>query len=98
MNVITPKEVALLMEDEKEVSIINVREADEVASGAIPGIKHIPLGELDERKEELAKTKQHILVCRSGKRSAAACNQLAAEGYTVKNMAGGMNEWGRRVE
>ena len=98
MNAITPKEVEALMANEKEWSIIDVREDEEVAARAIPGIKHIPLGQLAARKEELDKTKEHILVCRSGKRSASAYNQLAVEGYNVKNMTGGMNEWGGRVE
>lgn len=98
MNVITPKEVEQLMDNKKELSIIDVRENEEVAEGAIPGMKHIPLGQLAERKEELDKTKEHILVCRSGKRSASAYSQLESEGYNVKNMTGGMNEWGGRVE
>lgn len=98
MNTITPKEVAALMANEKELSIIDVRENEEVAAGAIPGMKHIPLGQLTERKAELDKTKEHIFVCRSGKRSASACSQLEVEGYKVFNMIGGMNEWGGRIE
>lgn len=98
MNVITPKEVAELMVKDRELSIIDVREDYEVANGAIPGAKNIPLDQLAAREEELDKTKEHILVCRSGKRSATAHDQLEAHGYKVKNMTGGMNEWDDRVE
>lgn len=98
MNETTPKEVAALKSDNKELSIIDVREDFEVANGKIPGAKHIPLGQLSERQDELDKSKEHILVCRSGRRSAQAGEQLAAAGYKVKNMVGGMNEWGGRVE
>jgi rhodanese-related sulfurtransferase len=32
-------------------------------------------------------------VCRSGRRSQAAAEALAGAGFTVANLAGGMNRW-----
>lgn len=73
--------------------IVDVREADELAEGVIPGAHHIPLGELRSRLGELDRSLPVIAVCRSGRRSAAAADQLAAAGFSADTMAGGMLAW-----
>jgi rhodanese-related sulfurtransferase len=78
--------------------ILDVREDKEFASGHIPKAKHIPLGKLSSRMQELDKFKsQPILVtCRSGQRSARACGMLKKAGFeTVYNQAGGILAWER---
>lgn len=78
--------------------ILDVREDKEFASGHIPKAKHIPLGKLSSRIQELDKFKsQPILVtCRSGQRSARACGILKKAGFeTVYNQAGGILAWER---
>jgi rhodanese-related sulfurtransferase len=78
--------------------ILDVREDKEFASGHIPKAKHIPLGKLGSRMQELDKFKsQPILVtCRSGQRSARACGMLKKAGFeTVYNQAGGILAWER---
>ncbi len=78
--------------------ILDVREDKEFASGHIPKAKHIPLGALNGRIQELDKFKnQPILVtCRSGQRSARACGMLKKAGFeTVYNQAGGILAWER---
>jgi rhodanese-related sulfurtransferase len=78
--------------------ILDVREDKEFASGHIPKAKHIPLGKLSSRIQELDKFKsQPILVtCRSGQRSARACGMLKKAGFeTVYNQAGGILAWER---
>ncbi|RXI96353.1 rhodanese-like domain-containing protein [Anaerobacillus alkaliphilus] len=74
-------------------TIIDVREAVEVAAGKIPGSLNIPLGLLEFRIQELDKTKEYIIVCRSGARSGIATKYLESHGYKVFNMVGGMIEW-----
>ncbi|WP_102344957.1 rhodanese-like domain-containing protein [Bacillus sp. Marseille-P3661] len=83
---------------EGDVSIIDVREHDEVAQGKIPGAFHIPLGEIESRLHEIDKDTEHIMVCRSGNRSGIAAQFLKDKGYKVKNMIGGMLNWKDRVE
>lgn len=78
--------------------ILDVREDKEFASGHIPKARHIPLGKLGSRMQELDKFKsQPILVtCRSGQRSARACGMLKKAGFeTVYNQAGGILAWER---
>jgi rhodanese-related sulfurtransferase len=78
--------------------ILDVREDKEFASGHIPKAKHIPLGKLASRMQELEKHKgKPILVtCRSGQRSARACGMLKKAGFeTVYNQEGGIIAWER---
>lgn len=98
MKSITPQEVEQQLKEGKQLNIIDVREADEVASGHIPGITHIPLGVLEFRMNELDKNKEYIMVCRSGGRSGQATMFLDNQGYNVTNMTGGMMSWEGDVE
>lgn len=77
----------------EKLSLIDVREADEVAEGMIPGAKHIALGEIPNHLDSLDKNESHILICRSGGRSGNACLFLEDQGYDVTNMVGGMLDW-----
>ncbi|MFZ3578486.1 rhodanese-like domain-containing protein [Virgibacillus sp. DJP39] len=90
---ITPAELAMRIRAMEEVNIIDVREKAEVEEGRIIGAKHIPLGQLPLRKDELDQNKVYIVVCRSGNRSKAASGILEAFGYEVEDMVGGMNDW-----
>lgn len=76
-----------------DTQIVDVRESAEVAEGMIAGAHHIPLGDLGARLGELDKTRPVVAVCRSGRRSAAAADQLAAAGFTAYTMTGGMLDW-----
>ncbi len=78
--------------------MIDVREDDEVAQGKIPGAKHIPLGEIPERLDEMDKNNHYYMVCRSGGRSSKASKFLQHEGYDVTNVDGGMQAWDGDVE
>ncbi|MFC4354910.1 rhodanese-like domain-containing protein [Chryseomicrobium palamuruense] len=98
MKTITPQEVEQQLNEGKELNLIDVREADEVASGHIKGITHIPLGVLEFRMNELDKNKEYIMVCRSGGRSGQATMFLDSQGYNVTNMTGGMLEWDGETE
>ncbi len=64
----------------KTLNLIDVREADEFASGHLPGAINLPLSDFLERYEELDKDKPYYIICRSGARSAQACAFLEEEG------------------
>lgn len=97
MKEVTTDETAKMLDD-PEVSILDVREAFEVSMGTIPGAKHIPLGELTARFQELDKSKKHIIICRSGNRSGVATHFLNEQGYDAYNMVGGMIFWDGDIE
>lgn len=98
MKEITPKEVEQRLNEGKSLDIIDVRETEEVEAGKIPGAINIPLGLVEFRKQELDKSKEYIMVCRSGGRSGRATEYLESQGYNVINMAGGMLAWEGKTE
>lgn len=79
---------------ERPPEIIDVREPYELAEGTIPGAASIPLGTLPNRVRELDPSKEYVLVCASGSRSAAAQAYLHRHGLRkVRNLKGGMVLW-----
>lgn len=76
-----------------KVHVLDVREADEWASGHIDGAQHIPLGDLPGRFEELPEDKQVVCVCAVGGRSGRAAHFLNAAGKDAVNLDGGMVQW-----
>ena len=74
--------------------LLDVREPVEVAQCSIEGATFIPLGQLNERLDELPRDRRVFVHCKSGKRSAQAVTLLHAEGFTdAVNVAGGMDAW-----
>ena len=73
--------------------MLDVREDDEWAAGHAPDATHIPLGQLPARMGELDRDRPVLAMCRSGNRSRTAAVQLAAAGFDVANVVGGMKAW-----
>lgn len=69
--------------------LIDIREADEVSAGMVPGAEHVPMDDLLADPGRLAGHSQVALYCRSGVRSARACSQLRAQGTKVSSISGG---------
>ena len=76
--------------------ILDVREADEVEQGVIPGAVHIPRGFLEMRAEEqlLHKDQPVMIYCAGGIRSAFAAKALQELGYRDPvSLIGGFSAW-----
>lgn len=73
----------------------DVREEYEVAELAYGvEVKNIPLGQIQERLEEIPRDKAIVIGCRSGARSMNACKYLQMVGFEdVSNLAGGIMKW-----
>ena len=98
MKTIEPEEVEARLSSGQSLDIIDVREVEEVQTGKIPTAVNIPLGLLEFRMNELDKSKEYIVVCHAGGRSARAVQFLESQGYNVTNMNGGMLEWEGKTE
>lgn len=76
--------------------LVDVREADEVATGQLAGAHHLPRGFLELKIEDLERDRDReiILYCAGGNRSALAARSLAELGYTrVSSLIGGFTGW-----
>lgn len=82
------------LQAESDVRLIDVRTAEEVAEGAIPGAEHIALDEFDPAALNFSDGREVVLYCRSGRRSRIAGEALSAHtGEPAKHLAGGINAW-----
>lgn len=71
--------------------IIDIREPYELNQGYIEGARNIPMGILlMDPDNYLDKKEKYYIVCQSGGRSGRACMMLAAKGFDVVNVIGGM--------
>ena len=97
---ITMSEAVKLMETEKNYIILDVRRADEYASGHIPGAINIANEDIGTAEiPELPDKSQLILVyCRSGNRSKQASKKLVKLGYTNIVEFGGFLDWTGEIE
>jgi NADPH-dependent 2,4-dienoyl-CoA reductase/sulfur reductase-like enzyme/rhodanese-related sulfurtransferase len=73
-------------------SIIDVRTADEFASGCIPGSINIPLDDLRQRLDDLPDSPL-VVTCQVGQRGHTATMLLTALGYEAVNLDGGYETW-----
>ncbi len=92
---ISAAEAKTIIDENEEALILDVRTPDEFAYGHLENALLIPDYELDSRaQDELTDKDALILVyCRSGVRSAAAAENLAAMGYTNVYDMGGIIDW-----
>jgi rhodanese-related sulfurtransferase len=73
--------------------LLDVREDDEWARGHAAGARHIPMGEVPNRLEEIDPQATLYVVCKVGGRSAKVAEYLARNGYAPVNVSGGMLAW-----
>lgn len=92
---IGPAALAELLERSHEVTILDVRDRDEFASGHIPGSLHIPYGDLIDRTSELPRDRPIATICTGGKRSGLAASLLQREGFdqVIHVGHGGVGTW-----
>ena len=74
----------------EQLSLVDVREVDEFESLHLEGARNLPLSQLADTYEQLVKDQLYFVICKSGMRSARACQFLAEQGYDVINVQGGM--------
>ena len=87
---------ATLKLNREDALIIDVRETHEWDRGHIPNARHIALGQIGKRMQEIEKFKSRpvIVVCASGNRSSSACGTLKRAGFEqVFNLSGGIGAW-----
>jgi sulfur-carrier protein adenylyltransferase/sulfurtransferase len=97
---ITPRELAARLSGaDDSFDLIDVREPYEWAIARIDGARLVPLGQIPKSLSSLDKTREIVVMCRSGVRSADAVRFMQAQGFArVRNLAGGILRWSSDVD
>ncbi len=93
---IDPAELKRMQQAGQEFTLIDVREPDEVAEGAIAGSVALPRGQLEYKIDSITTDKEQPIVCYcgGGGRSALAAQSLKKMGFrNVISLAGGYKGW-----
>jgi len=80
----------------EDALVVDVRSMAEFKGGHIINAENVPLNGLNNSLKQLEKHKSKpiIVACKTGSRSAAACNSLRKAGFEqVFNLRGGMMAW-----
>lgn len=100
MNEITVTELKARMDAGEDVQLIDVREQREYDHCKIEGSIHIPLGQIIQRMDELDPSREIVMQCKMGGRSAQAIMGLMQAGYTgpMSNLRGGITAWSNEID
>lgn len=100
MQEITAKELKQKLDSGEDFQLIDVRQPEEYAFAKINGAKLIPLGDILKRMNELDESKEIIMQCKAGGRSAQAIEVLRRAGFkgNMKNLRGGITAWSNEVD
>jgi len=98
MKEISVQELKDKKDQGEEFQLIDVREDFEYEMSNLDGIS-IPLGGILIETDKIDKSIPVVVMCRSGKRSAAAIMQLEQKGYTnLYNLKGGILAWVEQID
>ncbi|HMC30055.1 MAG TPA: rhodanese-like domain-containing protein [Candidatus Angelobacter sp.] len=89
-------ELKRMQQSRQNLTLIDVREPDEVAQGAISGSVALPRGQLEHKIDTITTDKEQPIVCYcgGGGRSALAAQSLKKMGFkNVMSLAGGYKGW-----
>jgi adenylyltransferase/sulfurtransferase len=99
VQTITPREVAAKLANGDDFDLIDVREAHEWAIGHIEGARLVPLSTFPDAIAGLDPSREIVLQCKSGGRSARAAEALIQAGFrNVSNLVGGILRWSDEVD
>ncbi|MBI4417318.1 MAG: molybdenum cofactor biosynthesis protein MoeB, partial [Ignavibacteriales bacterium] len=95
---ITVAELAKQLKDSEQVQLVDVREPFERVIASIGGVL-VPLAQLPSRTQEFDPSREIVVYCHTGRRSARAVALLRQQGFSkAKNLVGGIEAWSLQVD
>jgi adenylyltransferase/sulfurtransferase len=100
MQEMTATELKQKMDNGEDIQLIDVREPNEYEIARIPNSKHIPLGQILNRMSEIDPSRETVVHCKMGGRSAKAIEALTRAGFSgsLTNLKGGITAWSNDVD
>ena len=100
MQEITASGLKAKMDAGEDIQLIDVRQPDEYAFAKIDGAKLIPLGEVIARMDEIDPSRETVIHCKMGGRSARAIEAMQQRGFagSLSNLVGGITAWSNDVD
>ena len=97
---ITATELKQRLDRDQDFQIIDVRETFEYEIARIPGTTLIPLGQVVTRMNEIDPSRETVMHCKAGVRSAKAIAALKQAGFPGRliNLKGGITAWSDEVD
>lgn len=87
---VTPKQALTILQNDDNVTLLDVRTIKEFKAGHLRDATLIPLDRLENNLAKLPKEKKVMVYCRSGSRSIGASRILKKRGYTPVNVKEGI--------
>ncbi|MBV9217386.1 MAG: hypothetical protein JO053_14550 [Acidobacteria bacterium] len=100
MNEITATELKARMDAGEDIQLIDVRQPNEHSFANIEGSTLIPMNEVFARLNEIDPSRDTIVFCKSGVRSAHVIQALERSGFegSLANLVGGITAWSHEVD
>lgn len=100
MKEITVSELKAKMDAGENIQLIDVRMPDEWEKAKIEGAELIPLPQILQRMDELDPSKEIVVHCKMGGRSARAIEALQRAGFEgdMANLVGGITAWSHEID
>src|ERR1044071_1262864 len=97
---ITATELKQRLDQGDDLQVIDVREPNEYEIARLPGTKLIPLAQVVNRMDEIDASRETVVHCKGGVRSARAIEALQRAGYSgeLVNLKGGITAWSNEVD
>ena len=80
------------------ITIIDVREPNELLICKIPNSISIPLNRISSKLDMFDKSKKYAIICHSGYRSQIATDYLNQCGFNCYNVRGGIDSWAKNID
>ncbi len=96
---LSPAQLQQWQQQGRSFTLLDVREANEVAYAALPGHTHIPLQLVPLQHNSLPDDRPLVVYCHHGIRSFQAALFLSRAGFDeVYNLSGGIDAWSQTVD
>ena len=92
-------QAALTAQSAARPLLLDIREAWEWQLARIDGSRHLPMGEIPARIDDLDKSHPTVVICHHGVRSLQVVAFLQRLGFSnLHNLQGGIDAWARDVD